>query len=544
MSTRLVQTQGVGIFQELIDLLKDTATSCNCAFLMEGAAELEAVVSNARRPFEVAFFGRMKTGKSSLINAYVGHSLAITGVEEATATINKLTYGSEERCRSFTVHWKERIPEAQNYPLESLKTDWNGKATEVLERIAQTAYLELYAPVKALREVHIIDTPGTGSAAVEHEDMAQQFISGRETDALVYVFPPVGRETDEEALASFRKGCVEDSSPYNSVAVLHKWDHIYWNNGGKWDEISSKAARMHRIMGRMVAEVVPVSAPLATAARSAPNHFWEHALEVCSAFEEEEDMTDELESDEDWNDDEARAALYWEAKVHGLPWSSFQVLVRHLYREQATSPEEARASIEKLSGIRKLEELLERRFFKRSTLLQQRKMRADARSVLLKIIAKLESHLKIVERESVYFQRLAAIPTGETAVPSDISAWLRQKVEDTHSQVAALRQRNIDIDRLRLRIRTELSNNEISLDLLPWLDEHPEMFPATETAMLKTLLIHGASAVSKDNEAFACFANLLEQAAALTMAPDMETRRCAEKLCRYLDSIAADIYPS
>ncbi len=534
--------QGGGIFRELIDLLTDTAFKCNCSSLMQGVAELEKVVSASRLPFEVAFFGRMKTGKSSLINAYIRRTLAITGVEEATATINKLTYGEEEQCKTFTVHWKDRIPEAQTFPLESLQTDWNGKAPEVLDRISQTAYLELYAPVKALRDVHIIDTPGTGSAASEHEDMARQFISGRQTDALVYVFPPVGRETDEEALAIFRKGCVENSSPYNSVAVLHKWDHIYWNNGGNWEEISSKAARMHRIMDRMVAEVIPVSAPLALAARSAPLSFWKHAWEACTSFDEEEDLTDELEDDDTWNKAPERASLYAEAKVNGLPWSSFQVLLRHLYRTRPATPEDARRNIEDFSGIRQLEDLLERRFFKRAALLQQRKMRADARFILGKIDEQLGTQTRKTNEEREYLRRIAEYMERAGSRETDMVAWLNNRLYTLEGQLRDLQRRHIEIDRLRLRIKAELSNNEASLDLLPWLDEHPDLFATGEMAMLRGLLQFGPESAPKNDGTYALFASLQRKGESLGESLDDNTRQQAKTLCNYLRSIAKAFY--
>ncbi len=537
-------TNELGAFRELIELLKDTAFKCNCSFLLEGAVALESVVINSRRPFEVAFFGRMKTGKSSLINAYIGQQLAITGVEEATATINKLTYGSDEQNKNFIVHWKDRIPEAESFPLERLQTDWNGKDPQVLERIGQTAYLELSSPAPVLRKVQIIDTPGTGSVAERHEDVARQFISGRQTDALIYVFPPVGRETDEEALSTFRKECVEDSTPYNSVAVLHKWDHIYWGNGGKWSEIDSKAERMRNIMGKMVAEVVPVSAPLALIARTAPDEFWQQVININASFEEEEDLTDELEEDSDWNCEPERATLYREAKLHGLPWSSFQVLVRHLYRERPNSPHEARQHIESLSGIHSLEELVERRFFKRSALLQQRKMRADARSVLKKIDNQLSVLFQKTEEELHYLGRLQNVLESNSIKDQELVSWLNNKIYTLSGQIDELKRRHIEIDRIRLKVKEELTNNEASLDLLPWLDEHPDLFPEAETKLLVSLLSNGTNETPKNEDTFTYFSSLQQKIATLMLSPDLHLKRNAEKLYGYIINTAEKIFNS
>ena len=56
-------------------------------FLNELGNDLAELRRNAIKPFNIAVFGRMKTGKSSLINSLLGKRLAITGVEEATAGI-------------------------------------------------------------------------------------------------------------------------------------------------------------------------------------------------------------------------------------------------------------------------------------------------------------------------------------------------------------------------------------------------------------------------------------------------------------------------
>ena len=160
-------------------------------FLRKEENELRAVADSLQSPFNIAVFGRMKTGKSSLINALIGKQLAITGVEEATATINRISYANGEQLNQFTVHWQDCPPE--NYPIDKLQSDWNGKSQEVLERVSRAAWLELYSDAPALRNIQITDTPGTGSNAAEHERIANQFINGQEADALLYVFAPVGR---------------------------------------------------------------------------------------------------------------------------------------------------------------------------------------------------------------------------------------------------------------------------------------------------------------------------------------------------------------
>ncbi len=532
------ESVGMERLKELSALLKEVARECNLADLYHGACELDKAVEGAKRPFEMAFFGRMKTGKSSLINACIGQSLAITGVEEATATINKLRFGEAEQLKSFTVHWRDRIPEAETFPIESLQRDWNGKSPEVLERIGRTAYLELYASAPVLRKVRIIDTPGTGSAASEHEEMARQFISGQETDALVYVFPPVGRETDEKSLDAFRKSRVADSTPYNSVAVLHKWDDIYWNNGGQWADIERKAEFLRQQMSRMVAEVVAVSAPLALIARQAPLPFWENVRSFCAAFDDLRDLTDLLEDQQDMADDPGCAALYRAAREYDLPLSSFRVLLRHVCGEKPATAEAARAGIEKLSGIRRLEELVERRFFRRSILLQHRKLWAKVSQSLGTAMDSMEAHKNDLQEEIRHLDNLYTAMSAQYGTGHEECRYLDERRGRLKLALCKVNERHEQSDRIRNNMSKELEFNGLSLEMLPWLDEHPNAFPPAEEALLRRLLSSANVVTARCEESARGSLNTLRQrAAAYRNSPDRTTRELASKLYRALVNI-------
>jgi len=132
-------------------------------FLCQEEEDLRRIADNLRAPFNIAVFGRMKAGKSSLINAIIGQKLTITDTEEATATINRLSYATGDRLKTFTIHWQHCQPEDR--PLSELETEWSGKASKVLENVGRAAWLELYSDAEALRNIHITDTPGTGSTA-------------------------------------------------------------------------------------------------------------------------------------------------------------------------------------------------------------------------------------------------------------------------------------------------------------------------------------------------------------------------------------------
>lgn len=489
------------------------------SFLTECTVELRRVADDAVQPFNVAVFGRMKTGKSSLINAIIGSPLAITGVEEATATINRLSYADGEQLHQFTVHWKDA--QQETFPIEQLQSDWTGTREDVLARVKKTAFLGLYANVECLKDIHIIDTPGTGSTATEHENIAQQFISGQEADALVYVFPPVGRETDEKDLAEFRKGRLESSDPYNSIAVLHKWDEIYWNNGGDMADISAKASRLREHMKDVVADVVPVSAPLALLVKMASSDFWESCIAMVAGFSREEELKKELLKEVLWNRESGRKELYQRAKSeYGLPWASFRIMLRELFRAKMPDAQSACSLIRKLCGYDEFERILNERIFKHQAVIRLRQTRARAQKCLNRTYEAIDRQLESFREKLGYMERIA-----EELHTRDLKAWLESEVGKSKSALRSLEQSYTQIDRERLSIKDEMETEDKRLEILRWLDTQQ----AAPLAPLRQIIIEALESGHLP-EGEGMQDKLLNCTAPLLISSSAELRRMAEKL--------------
>lgn len=443
---------------------------------------LEEAIEGIVQPFSVAIFGRMKTGKSSILNAFLGQPLTITGVNEATATINHISHGAGEQLNHFRVHWKDETPET--LPLATLQERWTGKSDEVLQTISRTAYLELYSDAPRLRDVNIIDTPGTGSVATEHEEIAQQFIGGQETDALIYVFSPVGRETDEQDLRTFREGCLPSSSPYNSVALLHKWDALYWDNGGNMDEVHSKAQRLEGVMKGLVARVLPVSAPLAFIAKRANVAFWESCFSILSRFAEEALLSRALSREEKWNRDPVQTELYQVAhSEYDMPWASFRVMLRHLYRMEERSPENCAAALAELSGFAQLEKLLDRQFFLHAGLIKQRQVRARVCRALDALYTRIDQLLEEQESDLAHLEQIDAQLND-----SLLKGWTQRKVYALKNKLKTMRSVWTEWDYKRREIADAADLGDKGLVARKWLDGNAHAFSETQTRQLYTIL--------------------------------------------------------
>lgn len=435
-------------------------------FLGGPVRELRDLRKSVIHPFNIAVFGRMKTGKSTLINALVGRRLAVTGVEEATATVNVLTHS--DHPGSFVAHWKDSPPET--FPIEAVQTQWNGKTDDVLERVRRVSYLELFSDADSLKLCEITDTPGTGSEESTHEDVVQNFLAatekhGRRADAIVYVFPPVGRESDIGNLETYRRNnCLPDSDPYNSVAVLHKWDHIFWENGGDMSDIRGKAARLKGIMSSAVADVIPVSAPLALAATEAPDAFWAQILDLCrsTAWPTLEEW---LGRDGKWDRDDARRRV---RRAYPLPWPSFQVIVREIARnlDMCGDVSAARTRVRLLSGIETFKDFLDANFFKRSELIRQKQVYAEILRVKEKAYALIERRVGDLKKDRKAWDALFG--DGHYDADPFMAAWISQKRSACREEAGSLRKSYDDVD--RMFINSEIRERIEDADNLAWAE--------------------------------------------------------------------------
>ncbi len=109
--------------------------------------------------FEIAVFGRVSSGKSSLLNRIVGQNLLPVGVNPITAVPTRLAYGSVPRA---TAWFADRKPE--QFGIERLAefvTEQHNPAN-----VQHVTRIVVELPAQRLREgVVYVDTPGLGSLA-------------------------------------------------------------------------------------------------------------------------------------------------------------------------------------------------------------------------------------------------------------------------------------------------------------------------------------------------------------------------------------------
>ena len=159
LAARLEELAGAG---EEVRLLKELERIISAYGLTELRTPLLALVDRASAPhFEIAVFGRVSSGKSSLLNWWLGRELLPTGITPVTAVPTRIIRGETARVR---------IERAQGSPLEIPVEDIAAYVSEQGNpgNAKHVLSVTLEAPSARLEGgIRLVDTPGLGSLATK-----------------------------------------------------------------------------------------------------------------------------------------------------------------------------------------------------------------------------------------------------------------------------------------------------------------------------------------------------------------------------------------
>jgi hypothetical protein len=230
-----------------------------------GAAAVAEVQARLAGPLRVAIAGKVKAGKSTLLNALVGEELAPTNAGECTQVPWWFRDGLTYRA---TLHLRTGGARAARFTRNegAIDLDLGDLAATDLERI------EVDWPSRALRTMTLIDTPGVASATPALGEAARRFLVPDDeragpADAVIYLMRHL-HAADVGFLESFHDDGHAAATPVNTIAVLSRADEL---GVGRLDAMESAARvagryRQDRRLSRLCQAVVPVAGLLAQAA--------------------------------------------------------------------------------------------------------------------------------------------------------------------------------------------------------------------------------------------------------------------------------------
>jgi hypothetical protein len=227
-------------------------------------ARLDALSERLDAPLRVAVAGRVKSGKSTLLNALVGERLAPTDAGECTRIV---TWYQDGHTYGVTVHPRGGPARSAPFTREdgAIEVDLGGLSPEKVDQLVVTW------PAQALRTATLIDTPGIGSLSESAGNRAWEVLTGEEeetpADAVLYLMRHL-HTGDVEFLRAFQDVEVSRPNPVNAIGVLSRADEI---GAGRPDAMGSArkiAARLSTdpVVRRVVQTVVPMAGLLAETA--------------------------------------------------------------------------------------------------------------------------------------------------------------------------------------------------------------------------------------------------------------------------------------
>jgi len=215
--------------RDLLSAVRDALTDFGAA--QADQAALASSIRQLDELFLLVVVGEFNAGKSAFINALLGQPLLEEGVTPTTAQIHLMIYGDTVR--------RETRPDG-------------------LEVVA--------APVELLRDVHIVDTPGTNAIFREHERITAEFVP--RSDFVLFVTSADRPFTESERLFL---AAVRDWGK-TVVIVLNKIDIL--GMPSEVDTVVEFVRNAARDLLGYQPDVVPVSARQASRAKQGDPAQW------------------------------------------------------------------------------------------------------------------------------------------------------------------------------------------------------------------------------------------------------------------------------
>ncbi|SDD38513.1 Dynamin family protein [Geodermatophilus telluris] len=217
-------------------------------------------------PLRVAIVGRVKAGKSTLLNALVGARVAPTDAGECTRVVTEYRYGATPRVVLTGTDGATRdLPVRRDGG--GLVLDLAGTPPE------EVARLVVDWPSADLLAATLVDTPGTGSLSAGTSDRTHAFLGDdggpAGADAVVHLTRQP-QPDDLAVLRAFQEATGATGTLTSTVTVLSRADEV---GAGRPDALRAAAEAARRMsadpqLQAVSSAVVPVAGKVALAGRT------------------------------------------------------------------------------------------------------------------------------------------------------------------------------------------------------------------------------------------------------------------------------------
>ena len=137
----------------------------------------KAITKRRTEPFSLVVLGDFKRGKSTIINAILGKSIAPVNVAPETFTINSISYGETPRAEAVLKNGQRISLTADDLVREKLE--------KLMRAFPDTLdYIDIKDNVDILKEIRIVDTPGLSDLDCLDKQVQDYLVNA---DAVIYI---------------------------------------------------------------------------------------------------------------------------------------------------------------------------------------------------------------------------------------------------------------------------------------------------------------------------------------------------------------------
>lgn len=365
--------------------------------------EINSLKSQVHTKCTLAVGGRVKAGKSTFINTLLGEKLAMVGTSETTATVNRFVYGkpADPKRPVKVVYANGNV----SYESMAFMNSFQKNDAKTMALAKGIQYFECALENPILKDINLIDTPGTDAVVEEHQEAAEKAfglaedkelrsIHAQQTkeelqkaNAVIYLVGAVAIASNKQFLDNFQQAC-DGASALNAIGVISRIDdeeQTLYNS-------KSQAEYVAASLKEQVSGVYPVSACLYEAVKFHSSQFaqWQTRLKTIP-----ENIFTILCKDNDsaWNGSYEIALLkrcpnLLSADIRkqmkgDMPWGTFRAIIKELYK--ASSPQEAEENLLQLANFDEVKRVLEDQFFSRAVAMKCTSLLAQLNKLLFQI---------------------------------------------------------------------------------------------------------------------------------------------------------------
>ncbi len=441
-------------------------------------------------PLRLAIAGKVKAGKSTLLNALVGEQLAPVDAGECTKVV---TWYRDSRQSGVRMVGTDGSVTA--LPVDrrdgALVIDLQGAGAEDVEMLV------VDWPSQSLRIATLIDTPGLASLSTEVGRRTVRFLHPdderpTEADAVVYLMRHL-HAADAQFLEAFRGLGVARTASVNSLAVVSRADEI---GGGRVDAMVSARAIARRLrsdptLQGLAQNIVAVAGLVAETGRTLRQT--EFTALATLARQPRDDLERALLTVDRFTTADTGPAAGLSAEVRGRLLGRFGVfglrLATSLIRQGVDSPAALAADLVARSGLGELQAALDNQFIQRREVLKARSALLAVHQVVQddpvpgsRVLAAELERLLTGAHEFAELRLLGELRFGSVALPTSLAAEGTTLLGDAGARITS-----------RLGLAPDASRPELrdaARDALYRWQEHAEnpMLDRTVTGACRTVV--------------------------------------------------------